>query len=93
MKTAQEEVKAVRKHNNWKTDPKYLLLAMQEELGELVGSFLAYHDDKYRKNSKIKPHKLDEELGDILHLLIAFANEMEIDCEKSLEETNKKIKK
>ena len=93
MKKAQEQVRLIRKHNNWKTDPKYILLAMQEELGELVASYLAYHTDEYRKNSETAPHKLDEEFGDLLHLLLAFANEMEIDCEKSLENTNEKIKK
>jgi NTP pyrophosphatase (non-canonical NTP hydrolase) len=93
MKYVQEKVRKIREHNGWKTDPKHLLLAMQEELGEVVASYLSEHDDKYRKVSKEKRHELSKELGDLLHAIIAFANEMDIDIDKSLENTNKKIKK
>ena len=44
------------------------------------------------KIPKTKPHTVKEELGDLLHLLLAFANKMEIDCEEALSDTNKKIK-
>lgn len=93
MKREQSEVKELRKHNGWQTDPKHLLLAMQEELGEVTASYLAKHDDNYRKNSKIERHNLSEELGDLLHLILAFANEMGIDLDKSLKKTHDKIRK
>jgi len=93
MKNEQELVRKLREHNGWKTDPKYLLLAMQEELGEVVASYLGDYDNKYRKNSKVKRYDLSKEMGDLLHLILAFANEMNIDLDKSLENTNKKIRK
>jgi NTP pyrophosphatase (non-canonical NTP hydrolase) len=93
MKKEQSEVKKLREHNGWKTDPKHILLAIQEELGEVTASYLANHDGDYRKNSKIKRHNLSDELGDLLHLIIAFANEMGVDLDKSLEKTHAKIKK
>jgi len=39
----QAKVKEFYEHNGWDTDPTLLLLAMQEELGELVGRWLAEH--------------------------------------------------
>ena len=90
MRKIQRKVKKLRKDKKWNTKPEHLLLAMQEELGELCASFLEHHT-KYRKNSKRKPTKLDNEIGDVLFLLLSFASEMGIDCESCLNSTIKKL--
>ena len=58
--------------NNWDTSPELLLLAMQEELGEVAGRFLAEHPG-YKKSLK-GTDPIPEEIGDLLTLILAFCN-------------------
>ncbi len=43
MKDLQQKVAEMYKDNGWNTTPELLLIAMQEELGEISGRFLAEH--------------------------------------------------
>jgi len=43
MKDLQQKVAKMYKDNGWNTTPELLLIAMQEELGEISGRFLAEH--------------------------------------------------
>jgi len=90
VRDIQNKVKKLRESRNWDTKPEHLLLAMQEELGELCASFLQNHS-KYNKNSNVKSRELESEIGDLLQLLFAFANEMGIDCESGITSTIKKL--
>jgi NTP pyrophosphatase (non-canonical NTP hydrolase) len=84
----QEEVKKLYKHNNWKADPTLLLLAIQEELGELVGRWLAEHPDYEKSMESTDP--IPEEVGDLIHLILAFCNIQGIDFEEQVRNTIKK---
>ena len=49
MKQLQQKVQQMYKDNGWDTQPELLLLAIQEELGEICARFLAEHPG-YKKN-------------------------------------------
>ncbi len=84
----QKKVEELYKKNNWKTDPTLLLVAMQEELGELCARWLAEHPG-YKKNIK-RTHPLSDEIGDLTHLILAFCNTQDINFEEAVLETIKK---
>lgn len=87
----QKKVKDLYKHNGWKTDPTLLLLAMQEELGELAASWLAEHPG-YEKPA-VDTDSIPEEVGDLVHLILAFCNTQGINFEECVEATIAKRKK
>lgn len=91
MLEIQKKVKKLYFDNGWKTDPTLLLLAMQEELGELVGRWLAEHPG-YKKNIA-DTDPIPEEIGDLVHLILAFCNTLGIDFEECVQATIKKRKK
>ncbi|MFH1407697.1 MAG: MazG nucleotide pyrophosphohydrolase domain-containing protein [Patescibacteria group bacterium] len=84
----QQEVKELYEHNEWKTEPTLLILAMVEELGELAGRWLAEHPG-YRKSLK-KTDPIPEEIGDLLNLILAFCNTQNINFEDCVRKTIKK---
>lgn len=84
----QRKVRELYKHNKWDTDPTLLLLAMQEELGELVGRWLAEHPG-YEKSLN-DTDSISEEIGDLVHLILAFCNTQDINFEECVKVTIKK---
>ncbi len=86
----QKKVKDLYTKNGWDTDPTLLLLAMQEELGELCASYLAAHPG-YKKNAS-NEGSIQEEVGDLVHLILAFCNKVGIDYEKCVMHTVNKRK-
>lgn len=88
----QKEVKDLYKQNGWDTDPTLLLVAMQEELGELCARWL-YEHPGYEKSSKYAGDSLEMEVGDLINLIIAFCNTQGIDFEKAVRQTIKKRRK
>lgn len=87
----QEEVRELYKQNKWDTDPTLLLLAMQGELGELVGRWLAEHPGYKKSLHDTDP--VPEEVGDLVHLILAFCNTQGINFEESVRSTINKRKK
>ncbi|MFC1625623.1 MazG-like family protein [Patescibacteria group bacterium] len=87
----QERVRELYKHNGWDTDPTLLLLAMQEELGELAARWLAEHPG-YEKSIK-DTDPIPEEVGDLVHLVLAFCNTQGINFEECVDATIKKRRK
>jgi len=86
----QQKVKDLYQKNKWDTEPILLLLAMQEELGELCARWLAEHPG-YKKNiSDTDP--VPEEIGDLIHLILAFCNTQNINFEKEVLNTINKRK-
>jgi NTP pyrophosphatase (non-canonical NTP hydrolase) len=86
----QRKVKELYKKNGWKTDPTLLLVAMQEELGELCARWLVQHPGYKKSASDTDP--LPEEVGDLIHLILAFCNTQNIDFEKAVLNTINKRK-
>lgn len=87
----QEKVRVLYEQNGWKTDPTLLLLAMQEELGELSARWLAEHPEYEKSAADTDP--IPEEVGDLVHLILAFCNTQEINFEKCVEATIEKRRK
>ncbi|WP_374702547.1 nucleotide pyrophosphohydrolase [Bacillus sp. M6-12] len=60
--------------------PLAMLARMSEELGELAREVNHYYGEKPKKNSE-KENTVEEELGDMLFVLICFANSLGIDLQ------------
>ena len=70
--------------------PLAMMARLTEEVGELARGINHYHGEKQKKESE--PEKeISEELGDTLFMLITMANALEIDLEKSFQETMDKF--
>ena len=91
MKELQKKVAKMYKDNDWDTTPELLLLAIQEELGEVCARFLAEHPG-YKKNIE-NTDPIPEEIGDLLTLIFAFCNKVDIDPEEWVYNTIKKRRK
>jgi NTP pyrophosphatase (non-canonical NTP hydrolase) len=87
----QEKVKNLYKHNGWDTDPTLLLLAIQEELGELTARWLAEHPGYEKPMSDTDP--IAEEVGDLINLILAFCNTQGLNFEECVKGTIKKRRK
>lgn len=85
MKELQKQVAEMYKNNGWDTAPELLLIAMQEELGEISGRFLAEHPG-YKKSIK-DTDPIPEEIGDLITLILAFCNKTNIDSEEWVNNT------
>jgi NTP pyrophosphatase (non-canonical NTP hydrolase) len=64
--------------------PLAMLARMTEELGELSREVNHYYGEKPRKSTEIEK-EIKEELGDMLFVLICFANSLQIDLEEAHE--------
>lgn len=86
MKTIQEMQKEVDQYiSQFKEgyfSPLALMARMTEELGELAREVNHYYGEKPKKSTE-KEKTVEEELGDVLFVLICFANSLEIDLEEA----------
>ncbi|KXG11019.1 hypothetical protein AT864_00102 [Anoxybacillus sp. P3H1B] len=62
--------------------PLAMLARLTEELGELAREVNHYYGEKPKKKSETEK-TIEEELGDLLFVLICFANSLQIDLEKA----------
>lgn len=62
--------------------PLAMLARMTEELGELAREINHYYGEKPKKATE-KEKTVDDEMGDILFVLICFANSLNIDLEEA----------
>lgn len=83
MKQLQEEVDTyIGQFKEGYFSPLAMLARMTEELGELAREVNHYYGEKPKKASE-KENTIEEELGDMLFVLICFANSLNIDLEEA----------
>ncbi|MDF0726247.1 nucleotide pyrophosphohydrolase [Cytobacillus sp. S13-E01] len=83
MKKMQDEVDAyISQFKEGYFSPLALLARMTEELGELAREVNHYYGEKPKKNTE-KERTIEEEMGDVLFVLICFANSLNIDLEEA----------
>lgn len=70
--------------------PLAMMARMSEEVGELARGINHYHGEKQKKDSESEK-EISEELGDTLFVLITMANALDIDLDKSFQETVEKF--
>ncbi len=64
--------------------PLAMMARMTEELGELAREVNHYYGEKPKKSTE-KEQTIEEELGDILFVLLCFANSLDISMEKAFD--------
>ena len=83
MKELQQEVDAyISQFKEGYFSPLALTARMTEELGELAREVNHYYGEKPKKNDE-EEKTIEEELGDMLFVMICFANSLNIDLESA----------
>lgn len=83
MYDLQQEVDAyISQFKEGYFSPLALMARMTEELGELAREVNHYYGEKPKKQDEDKK-TIDEELGDMLFVMICFANSLNIDLEQA----------
>jgi NTP pyrophosphatase (non-canonical NTP hydrolase) len=83
MSQLQEEVDAyISQFKEGYFSPLAMLARMTEELGELAREVNHYYGEKPKKSTE-EQKEIEEELGDMLFVLICFANSLNIDLEQA----------
>ncbi|WP_019242002.1 MULTISPECIES: nucleotide pyrophosphohydrolase [Bacillus] len=91
MKHLQEEVdQYIGQFKEGYFSPLAMLARMSEELGELAREVNHYYGEKPKKKSE-EEKEIKEELGDMLFVLICFANSLNIDLEEAHDLVMKKF--
>ena len=81
MKDLQKEVDTyISQFKEGYFSPLAMLARLTEELGELAREVNHYYGEKPKKSSETEK-AMEEELGDLLFVLICFANSLHIDLE------------
>lgn len=83
MKELQKEVdQYIGQFKEGYFSPLAMLARLTEELGELSREVNHYYGEKPKKSSETEK-EIKEELGDMLFVLICFANSLQIDLEEA----------
>jgi NTP pyrophosphatase (non-canonical NTP hydrolase) len=83
MKELQQEVDAyISQFKEGYFSPLALTARMTEELGELAREVNHYYGEKPKKKEE-EEKTIEEELGDMLFVMICFANSLNIDLEEA----------
>ena len=83
IKELQQEVDAyISQFKEGYFSPLAMTARLTEELGELAREVNHYYGEKPKKTSEVEKN-IEEELGDLLFVLICFANSLNIDLEKA----------
>ncbi|MFC3884227.1 nucleotide pyrophosphohydrolase [Bacillus songklensis] len=83
MKEMQQEVdQYISQFKEGYFSPLAMLARMTEELGELAREINHYYGEKPKKKTE-KERTVEEELGDLLFVLICFANSLDIDLRQA----------
>ncbi|MGO4888092.1 nucleotide pyrophosphohydrolase [Anaerobacillus sp. MEB173] len=64
--------------------PLAMLARMTEELGELAREVNHYYGEKPKKNDE-EERTMEQEMGDLLFVLICFANSLNIDLQEAFD--------
>lgn len=70
--------------------PLALLARMSEEVGELAREVNHVYGDKPKKSTE-EQRSMEEEMGDVLFVLICFANSLHIDLEEAFDRVMNKF--
>lgn len=70
--------------------PLAMLARMTEELGELAREVNHYYGEKPKKSTEVEK-TVEEELGDLLFVIICFANSLNINLETAHDRVMKKF--
>lgn len=91
MKALQKEVdQYISQFKEGYFSPLAMLARMTEELGELAREINHYYGEKPKKESETEK-EIIEELGDLLFVLICFANSLNIDLQEAHDLVMKKF--
>jgi NTP pyrophosphatase (non-canonical NTP hydrolase) len=71
--------------------PLAMTARLTEELGELAREVNHYYGEKPKKSTEVEK-SIEEELGDLLFVLICFANSLHIDLEEAHRTVMEKFK-
>ncbi|WP_027408558.1 nucleotide pyrophosphohydrolase [Anoxybacteroides tepidamans] len=83
MKQLQQEVdEYISQFKEGYFSPLAMLARLTEELGELAREVNHYYGEKPKKKSEAEK-TIEEELGDLLFVLICFANSLHIDLQEA----------
>jgi NTP pyrophosphatase (non-canonical NTP hydrolase) len=83
MKQLQQEVdEYIGQFKEGYFSPLVMLARLTEELGELAREVNHYYGEKPKKQTE-KEKTIEEELGDLLFVLICFANSLHIDLQQA----------
>lgn len=83
IKQLQQEVDAyISQFKEGYFSPLAMLARLTEELGELAREVNHYYGEKPKKKTE-KEKTIEEELGDLLFVLICFANSLHIDLQEA----------
>ncbi len=83
MKDLQREVDTyISQFKEGYFSPLAMLARMTEELGELAREVNHYYGEKPKKSIETEK-AIEEELGDLLFVIICFANSLQIDLEEA----------
>lgn len=83
MKDLQREVDIyISQFKEGYFSPLAMLARMTEELGELAREVNHYYGEKPKKSTETEK-AIEEELGDLLFVIICFANSLQIDLEEA----------
>ena len=95
IKEAQDKIEEFDKARGWSGDwhIKDLALNITEEIGEFWNLIKWVDEEKQRKIINEKKIEAKDFVGDTLFLLLKMANKMDIDAQKSLEETLEEYEK
>ncbi|GAE34580.1 nucleotide pyrophosphohydrolase [Halalkalibacter akibai] len=85
MKQMQEEVDTyIGQFKEGYFSPLAMLARMTEEVGELAREVNHFHGEKPKKSTE-EANTMEQEMGDILFVLICFANSLNIDLEEAFD--------
>ena len=88
----QKELDEWFKKKDWKYWSALSILArLYEECGEFARLVNHLYGEKPKKDTE-KEQELEEEMGDILFTLIAFANAYDIDLDEAIKKSLEKVK-
>lgn len=84
IKQRQDDVDAyISQFKEGYFQPLSQMARLTEELGELAREVSHYYGDKPKKSSEYR-RSLEEETGDLLFVLMTFANSLDIDLDHAL---------
>jgi len=91
IKELQQEVDAyISQFKEGYFSPLAMTARLTEELGELAREVNHYYGEKPKKTSEVEK-TIEEELGDLLFVLICFANSLNIDLAKAHDKVMEKF--
>ncbi|MDA3130173.1 nucleotide pyrophosphohydrolase [Aliibacillus thermotolerans] len=92
MRMMQQEVDDyIQQFKEGYFEPLTMLARLSEETGELAREVNHRYGEKPKKNTE-EDSSMEEELGDVLFVLISFANSLHIDLEEAFDLVMKKFK-